>query len=128
MTEARPTPERILQVSTGIWAAGILAAATTHSVFAHIEAGDDTADKLAKRADISERGAQVLLDGLLALRLLNLEDGCYRNTEEARCRSPTIESVARAVGHVARDAAGASGRAGRRRVPMAADTGRSRSH
>jgi ubiquinone/menaquinone biosynthesis C-methylase UbiE len=83
MNESQPSPERILQLSTGGWAAAIVGAAATHAVFAHLEAGEDTAARLAKRADISGRGAQALLDGLLGLGLIELHDGSYRNTPEA---------------------------------------------
>jgi SAM-dependent methyltransferase len=83
MTETRPSPERILALSTGGWAAAILGAASTHAVFAHLEAGEDNAARLAKSADISSRGAQALLDGLLGLGLVELHNGSYRNTPEA---------------------------------------------
>jgi SAM-dependent methyltransferase len=79
----RPTPDRILQLATGVWASGILGAAASHSLFAHLEHGEDTAGKLAKRAGISERGAQTLLDGLVGFGLVELRDGAYRNTAEA---------------------------------------------
>ena len=83
MSGNQPTPERILQISTGGWAASILGAAVSHHLFAHVESGEDTAEKLAKRAEISERGAQTLLDGLLGLGLIAQRDGTYRNTPEA---------------------------------------------
>jgi len=72
-----------MQISTGGWAAGILGAAVSHRLFTHLERGEDTAEKLAKRAEISERGAQTLLDGLLGLGLIELHDGSYRNTIES---------------------------------------------
>lgn len=80
---SQPTPERILQLLNGYWATGILGAAASHSLFTHLEAGADTADQLAAKAGISERGAQTLLDGLVGLGLVELRDGCYRNTAEA---------------------------------------------
>ncbi len=83
MSDNQPTPERILQLATGIWAAGILGAAVGHAVFALLDSGEDTAGKLAKRAGISERGAQILLDGLVGLDLVELHGGAYRNTAEA---------------------------------------------
>ncbi len=83
MSDHQPTPERILQLASGIRACAILGSAATHSVFAHLEDGEDTVDKLAKRASISERGAQTLLDGLVGLGLVELRDGAYRNTAEA---------------------------------------------
>lgn len=83
MNDNQPSPERIMQLATGIWAAAILGSAATHSVFAHLEHGDDTATMLAEQTGISERGAQTLLDGLLGLELVELRDGVYRNTPEA---------------------------------------------
>jgi hypothetical protein len=55
------TPDRILQIATGAWAVGVLGAASSHSLFTHLETGEDTAEKLAKRANISKRGAQIML-------------------------------------------------------------------
>jgi methyltransferase family protein len=72
MNGNQPTPERIMQLATGGWVAGILGAAASHSLFTHLEAGANTADKLAAQAGISERGAQTLLDGLVGLGLVEL--------------------------------------------------------
>jgi SAM-dependent methyltransferase len=72
-----------MQLATGYWATGILGTAASHSLFTHLEAGADTADQLAARAEISERGAQALLDGLVGLGLAEVHDGHYRNTAEA---------------------------------------------
>ncbi|MDQ1742862.1 MAG: hypothetical protein QOE23_1201 [Pseudonocardiales bacterium] len=83
MNSNPPRPDRIMQVATGGWAAGILGAAASHSLFTHLEAGADTADQLAAQAGISGRGAQILLDGLVGLGLVELRDGNYRNTAEA---------------------------------------------
>jgi SAM-dependent methyltransferase len=83
MSVAEPKPERIMQLATGGWAAGILGTAVSHRLFTHLAAGDDTAEKLAKRAGISQRGAQALLDGLLGLDLVELDDGAYRNGSDA---------------------------------------------
>jgi SAM-dependent methyltransferase len=83
MNSTQPTPERIMQLATGYWATGILGAAASHSLFSHLDAGANTANKLAAQAAISERGAQTLLDGLVSLGLVELRDGNYRNTAEA---------------------------------------------
>jgi SAM-dependent methyltransferase len=83
MNSNQPTSERIMRLATGYWATGILGAAASHSLFTHLEAGADTADQLAARAGISERGAQTLLDGLVSQGLVELHDGRYRNTAEA---------------------------------------------
>jgi hypothetical protein len=83
MNSNQLTPDRILQIATGAWAAGVLGTAASHSLFDHLETGEDTAEKLAKRANISKRGAQILLDGLVGLGLVELGDGSYRSTAEA---------------------------------------------
>ena len=83
MSNSQPTPDRIVQIATGVWAAGILGSAASHSVFAHLEDGDNTVASLAESAGISERGAQTLLDGLLGLGLIGMSNGAYRNTPEA---------------------------------------------
>jgi SAM-dependent methyltransferase len=83
MNNNQPTPDRVMQLANGYWATGILGAAASHSLFTHLEAGADTADELAAKAGISERGAQTLLDGLVSLGLVELRHGSYRNTAEA---------------------------------------------
>ena len=83
MNNNQPRPDRILEIANGYWATGILGAAARHSLFTHLEAGADTVDQLATKASISERGAQTLLDGLVALGLVELRDAKYRNTAEA---------------------------------------------
>lgn len=83
MNDTQPTPDRIMGLINGYWATGILGAAASHSLFTHLEAGADTADQLAARAGISERGAQTLLSGLVSLGLVELRNGSYRNTAEA---------------------------------------------
>jgi SAM-dependent methyltransferase len=83
MNSSQPRSDRVLQLITGYWATGIVGAAASHSLFTHLEAGATTADQLAARAGISQRGAQTLLDGLVSLGLVELRDGGYRNTAEA---------------------------------------------
>lgn len=78
-----PTLQRILQISTGGWATGILATAVIHSLFTHIEAGADTPEALRRKAGISPRGVATLLDGLVGLGLLTVSEGRYRNSPDA---------------------------------------------
>ena len=78
-----PTPERIMQLITGGWAAAILGSAAKHGVFNALEDGGDDAAGVAKKTGISARGAQAVLDGLTGLGLLTLAGGRYRNTVEA---------------------------------------------
>jgi SAM-dependent methyltransferase len=83
MADDRPTLEQIMRVSSGGWAAAILAAGAEHAVFTHVERGADTVAALAKQAGISPRGAGALLDGLTGLGFLTVTDGRYRNTPDA---------------------------------------------
>ncbi|ASW54822.1 class I SAM-dependent methyltransferase [Plantactinospora sp. KBS50] len=83
MTSSQPTPERIMQLINGYWATGILGAAASHALFTHLASGADTAERIAERAGISERGAQTLLDGLVSLGLVESHGAGYRNTAEA---------------------------------------------
>ncbi|WP_226961827.1 MULTISPECIES: class I SAM-dependent methyltransferase [Streptomyces] len=99
-TKDRPTPDGIMRLINGYWATGILGAAATHGLFTHLDAGAGTADELAARAGISERGAQTLLDGLVSLGLVELGEGGYRNSPEAatflvRGRPADLSSFAR---------------------------------
>jgi len=83
MNGTQPTSERIMLLANGYWATGILGAAASHSLFTHLDAGADTADQLAARAEIAERGAQTLLDGLVSLGLVEVRDGRYHNSADA---------------------------------------------
>src|SRR6266571_4386084 len=83
MGDPQLSPEGIMQLATGAWGAGILATGVIHSVFTHLDAGATTKHALAKRAGLSERGTQALLDGLVGLGFLELSDGSYRNSPEA---------------------------------------------
>lgn len=83
MTNAVPTPDRIMRLINGYWATGVLAAASTHRVFTHLQQGAGTATELARAAEISERGAQTLLDGLVSIGLVEPGEDGYRNTAEA---------------------------------------------
>lgn len=78
-----PTPERILRLSTGAWAASVLATGVQSGVFDHVAAGADTVEALAAAARISARGARTLLDALTGLGLLEVADGRWRNAPEA---------------------------------------------
>jgi SAM-dependent methyltransferase len=79
----QPSPERIMQIATGNWAASILAASAIHSLFEHLDNGADSTERVAKQAGLSVRGTQALLDGLVGLGLVELRDGAYRNSPEA---------------------------------------------
>ena len=78
-----PTPEKIMQLVTGGWATSILGAAAQHGIFTALEGNPATTEEVAKKTQISLRGAQALLDGLTGLGLLTLSQGRYQNTPEA---------------------------------------------
>jgi len=69
---AGPTPDRVMQVITGGWAAAILGSACKYAVFDALEEGGGSAETVAQKTGISQRGAQALLDGLTGLGLLTL--------------------------------------------------------
>ncbi|MFL6121362.1 methyltransferase dimerization domain-containing protein [Actinophytocola sp.] len=83
MSDDEPTPDGVLRLINGYWATGIIGAAVTFSLFTHLENGVETVAKLAVAAEISERGAQALVDGLVGLGLVEVREGRYRNTPQA---------------------------------------------
>jgi ubiquinone/menaquinone biosynthesis C-methylase UbiE len=78
-----PTPDKIMQITTGGWATSILGAAARHGIFNVLEGNPASAEDVAKKADISQRGAQALLDGLTGLGFLTLSEGRYQNAPDA---------------------------------------------
>lgn len=68
-----PTPDRILPITTGGWAACALAAALEHRIFLHVEAGHGTPEALARAAGIAPRGAKAILDAVRGLGLVRRE-------------------------------------------------------
>jgi hypothetical protein len=83
MGDPQPSPDRILQLATGAWGTGILSSGVIHSIFTHLAVGAARTEIVAQRAGLSERGTQVLLDGLVGLGLVDVIDGNYRNSPEA---------------------------------------------
>jgi SAM-dependent methyltransferase len=83
MTPPPPGPDRILRMINGYWSTALIATAVDHAVFDQLAAEPLTTAELAERAGISERGAQALLDGLVALDLVHLDADRYANTPEA---------------------------------------------
>lgn len=79
----RPTPERIIQIATGGWASGVLAAGVMYGFFTHVENGARTVEEIARASGASIRGAASILDGLVGLGFLQVSDGTYRNSPDA---------------------------------------------
>ncbi len=82
-SSTEPTPEKVMQMITGGWATAILGSASRHGIFNALEEGALDAAGVAKKAGVSERGAQAVLDGLAGLGLVTLSNGRYQNTAEA---------------------------------------------
>ncbi|QKW10543.1 methyltransferase domain-containing protein [Streptomyces sp. NA04227] len=83
MKASSPSPDGVMRLINGYWATGILGVAAHNRVFTHLEEGCATAAEVAGRAEISERGAQTLLDALVSTGLVDVCEGRYRNTAEA---------------------------------------------
>src|SRR5262245_13131440 len=79
----RPTPERILKLGLGFWAAKTLLSAVELNVFSTL--ADSPADlaTLRVRLGLHPRSARDFLDALVALRLLDRQDGIYSNAPES---------------------------------------------
>jgi len=78
-----PASDRVMRLINGYWATGVVGTAATYDLFTHLDDGAATPGELAARAGIAVRGAQALLDGLVALELVEVADGRYRNSPEA---------------------------------------------
>ncbi|MFI0739420.1 methyltransferase [Streptomyces sp. NPDC021100] len=81
--QAGPGSDRIMRLINGYWATGMVGTAAACDLFTHLENGAATPAALAERAGIAPRGAQALLDGLVALELVTVAEGRYHNTPEA---------------------------------------------
>lgn len=80
--QSEPSPERLLQLGMGFWASKTLLSAVELGVFSHLAAGPLEATQLADALDLHPRSALDFLDALVALNLLEREDGKYRNTPD----------------------------------------------
>ncbi|MDS0477187.1 methyltransferase [Natrinema sp. 1APR25-10V2] len=84
MTEDGPTPERILEIGQGFWAAKALLSATELGLFTELERnGPLTVEEIEEAIGLHPRGSRDFLDALVALGLLDRENYEYRNAPEA---------------------------------------------
>ncbi|MGJ5893156.1 methyltransferase [Streptomyces niveiscabiei] len=81
--DTTPTSDRVMRLINGYWATGMVGTAATYDLFTHLEDGAGSPEELAARAGIAVRGARALLDGLVALELVEVAGGRYRNSREA---------------------------------------------
>src|SRR5271167_4517394 len=74
------TPAAILQIGMGFWASKALLSAVELGVFTALAEEPQGVHALSARLGLHARGAHDFLDALVALGLLEREDGIYRNT------------------------------------------------
>ncbi len=83
MSDSTPTPAPLLQLATGLWAAGVLKAGLDLQVFDHLADGSQDVDSLRRVLGANSSSLQILLDALVALELLNKVPTGYALTEVA---------------------------------------------
>ena len=80
---AAPTPDAIMQLGTAFWASKTLLSAVELGLFSELAStGPLDGEALRERLDLHPRSARDFFDALVALRMLEREDGLYRNTAE----------------------------------------------
>jgi C-methyltransferase len=80
MTPPAITPEPIIQVCTGLWAAGVLKGAIQLQVFDHVAAGEQEVGSLSQAMGVDPQALQILLDALVPLGFLERRARGYRLT------------------------------------------------
>ncbi|MGB8899212.1 MAG: methyltransferase dimerization domain-containing protein [Methylocella sp.] len=81
MTEA-PTPANIFNLGFGFWASKALLSAMELGLFTELAKGPADLADLSQRLGLHGRSARDFLDALVALKLLDRQDGRYSNTTE----------------------------------------------
>jgi hypothetical protein len=76
------TPEHIMQVGMGFWASKTLLSAVELGVFSALAEAPADLATLQKRLALHQRSARDFLDALVALKLLDRENGIYSNTAD----------------------------------------------
>lgn len=77
------TPEHIMQVGLGFWASKTLLSAVELGVFSTLANAPADLPTLQGKLALHPRSARDFLDALVALKLLERDNGIYSNTEEA---------------------------------------------
>lgn len=78
----KPSPEKILGLGTSFWNAKTLLSAVELGVFTALAQGPADLESLTRRLGLHQRSARDFLDALVAMRMLERDDGVYRNTSE----------------------------------------------
>jgi O-methyltransferase/methyltransferase family protein len=76
------TPEHIMQVGIGFWASKTLLSAVELGVFSTLANAPADLPSLQRRLGLHERSARDFLDALVALKLLERENGIYSNAAD----------------------------------------------
>jgi O-methyltransferase/methyltransferase family protein len=79
---AAPAPDAILQLGLGFWGSKTLLSAVELGLFSELAAGPLEAEQLRDRLGLHPRSAVDFFDALVALGMLEREDGRYANTTE----------------------------------------------
>ena len=74
------SPVKLLELGLGFWNSKALLSAVELDVFTHLGDGARDAAELTERLGLHPRSAVDFLDALVALQVLEREDGLYRNT------------------------------------------------
>ena len=77
---APPNPGPILELGLAFWGAKTLLSAVELGLFGRLAEGPLTLEELSERLDLHSRSARDFLDALVALGMLQREDGRYANT------------------------------------------------
>jgi O-methyltransferase domain/Dimerisation domain len=81
-TKAAMTPANIMQLGLGFMSSKTLLSAIELGVFTKLSNGPLSAEELTTSLGLHERSARDFLDALVALRMLDRENGLYKNTPE----------------------------------------------
>jgi 2-polyprenyl-3-methyl-5-hydroxy-6-metoxy-1,4-benzoquinol methylase len=76
------TPEHIIKLGTGFWGSKTLLSAIELGVFSTLAGAPADLPTLQKKLGLHQRSARDFLDALVALRMLERENGVYRNTAD----------------------------------------------
>lgn len=80
MAAQEVAPDAILQLGFGYWGSKTLLSAVELGLFTQLAAGPLTLDEVRTRLNLHERSARDFLDALVALGMLERDDGKYANT------------------------------------------------
>jgi O-methyltransferase/methyltransferase family protein len=76
----QPTPQAIMELGSAFWGSKTLLSAVELGLFSELAAGPLDAEALRERLGLHPRSTLDFLDALVALGMLEREDGLYRNT------------------------------------------------